>query len=241
LAPLVAPERRRRVLAMALAAALVVAPWIVRNQIHFGRPILTTTHGGYTLLWGNNPQFYEHLRRGGWDKVWDAEPWYQQRHGRTAAARGELDMDRMAYQEAWESICHEPDMFACASLLRVGQLWRPVPHQLTPDEPALRRWARYAVGVWYALELSLAALGTWLLVRRRRSAERPSGEVSAAGSRPGLTWSWWALMAACFTAVHALYWTDMRMRAPLMPGVALAAAWGAAWLAEAASRRKTLF
>ena len=227
---------------MVLAAVLVVCPWVVRNQIQFGRPILTTTHGGYTLLWGNNPQFYEHLRRGGWDEVWDAEPWFQQRHGRTAApaARGELDMDRMAYQEAWQSICREPGMFACASLLRVGRLWRPLPHQLTPDEPALRRWARYGVGLWYALELSLAALGTWLLVRGRRSAERPGGAVAGTTPHYSGMWCWWALMAGCFTAVHAVYWTDMRMRAPLMPGVALAASFGAAWLAKAARRRKIL-
>lgn len=30
-------------------------------------------------------------------------------------------------------------------------------------------------------------------------------------------------LLACLTAVHAVYWTDMRMRAPAMPGVVLLA------------------
>ena len=32
------------------------------------------------------------------------------------------------------------------------------------------------------------------------------------------------LLAACLTAVHTFFWTDMRMRAPVMPVVALATA-----------------
>ena len=40
---------------------LTVAPWVIRNWIVFGLPILTTTHGGYTLLLGNNPVFYREV------------------------------------------------------------------------------------------------------------------------------------------------------------------------------------
>jgi hypothetical protein len=38
------------------------------------------------------------------------------------------------------------------------------------------------------------------------------------------------LLAISFTAVHLVYWTDMRMRAPLIPAVALAAAAGTGWV-----------
>lgn len=69
---------------------------------------------------------------------------------------------------------------------------------------------RYAVGLWYLLELPLAGLGLAVWIRRRGQAG----------------WLWWFLLALSFTAVHAVYWTDMRMRAPLMPGVAVAAAAG---------------
>ena len=49
--------------AMAFGAAVVaiLLPWGLRNYWAFGRPIVTTTHGGYTLLLANNPYFYEHL------------------------------------------------------------------------------------------------------------------------------------------------------------------------------------
>ena len=36
-------------------AAAVISPWAIRNYRVFGKPIVTTTHGGYTLLLGNNP------------------------------------------------------------------------------------------------------------------------------------------------------------------------------------------
>ena len=35
---------------LVLGLSLVVVPWGIRNLIVFGRPIITTTHGGYTLL-----------------------------------------------------------------------------------------------------------------------------------------------------------------------------------------------
>ena len=44
-------------------------------------------------------------------------------------------------------------------------------------------------------------------------------------------WLFGLLLAASFALVHLVYWTDMRMRPPVMPAVALAVAAGAAWLA----------
>jgi hypothetical protein len=47
---------------------------------------------------------------------------------------------------------------------------------------------------------------------------------------------WGILLALVFTAVHTFYWTNIRMRAPLMPAVAIAAAAGAARIAGRFSR-----
>ncbi len=52
---------------------LALLPWIVRNQLALGKPIVATTHGGYTLLLGNNPPFYRHLQQHTWGSVWDAQ------------------------------------------------------------------------------------------------------------------------------------------------------------------------
>ncbi len=39
----------RHVFLIMVATALTVSPWIIRNQFVFGRPLLMTTHGGYTF------------------------------------------------------------------------------------------------------------------------------------------------------------------------------------------------
>jgi 4-amino-4-deoxy-L-arabinose transferase-like glycosyltransferase len=52
------------------AFALTLAPWAARNWVEIGRPIVTTTHGGYTLLLANNERFYDWTRDGAWGTVW---------------------------------------------------------------------------------------------------------------------------------------------------------------------------
>lgn len=204
--------------------AIVLYPWIARNRIQFGHPIVTTTHGGYTLLLGNNPYFYEYLRSGPWGLAWEVKDLEQARAARAAERErlGELGADRLAYEEARENIRREPGMFFYSCLVRVGRLWSLVPHQITAQESGARRAMRYAVGLWYLVELPLAALGAAIWIRGRQQAG----------------WLWWILLALAFTAVHAVYWTDMRMRAPLMPGVAMAAAAGVGAMAEWVQRRR---
>jgi len=212
------------------AAALVLAPWAVRNQIQFGRPIVATTHGGYTLLLGNNESFYDYLRSGAWGTVWNAEDFNEAWRARATrtSPRDEIRNDRLAYQEAWQSIRSHPWMFVYSSAVRVGRLWALVPHQVEPNEAAGGRWLRYLVGLWYLTELSLALIGI-LAVYREVGHQR----FWQAG------WLWGILLAACFTAVHALYWSNLRMRGPLMPVVALAAAAGAARIATGMFGRKS--
>ncbi len=211
------------VLALAFAAALavVLAPWAIRNQEQFGKPIVTTTHGGYTLLRANNPYFYEFLRTAPRGAVWDSEEfdwaWIAKvPHSETDEVRA----DRLALAEAIENIRKQPATFCYACLVRIGRFFGVVPHALSPEEGSLRRWLRWGVGLWYVVELALAVFGAavvWQAARR--------GEVNIIG------WLAMLLLVACFAAVHAVYWTDMRMRAPLMPAVALAAAMGLGRLA----------
>ncbi len=44
---------------------LTISPWAIRNWQVFGRPIITTTHGGYTLWLANNPAYYREVVEGG--------------------------------------------------------------------------------------------------------------------------------------------------------------------------------
>ena len=205
------PLRLKVLAGFTLAAVLVLSPWAIRNQLRLGRPIVTTTHGGYTLLLGNNPEFYEYLRTGAWGSAWQAEAFSETWRNRALA--DELGANRRAYAEAWENIRREPAMFLDSCLARIGRLWGPLPQQIDADEGPLRRGARYGVGLWYLAELPLAAFGVWAAVRRGGYQQ----------------WLWGLLLAGCLTAVHTLYWSDLRMRAPLMPVVALAAAMGLTW------------
>jgi 4-amino-4-deoxy-L-arabinose transferase-like glycosyltransferase len=232
-------ERLRLLASFAAAVAVVLAPWAVRNYVQFGRPILATTHGGYTLLLGNNPSFYRYLRSGAWGRVWDADAF--NRAWRARATRSEpadeLRNDRLAYAEALRTIRSQPALFVYSCAVRAGRLWAPLPHQVDPRETAAKRWARYLVGVWYLAELALSLIGIVAILRRDDLAVCEAGGPRQSWQS---TWLWGILLAACFTGVHALYWSNLRMRAPLMPVVAMAAAAGAARIVSGASARKSI-
>ena len=217
-------------------ALLVMAPWVIRNQMILGKAKLTTTHGGYTVLLGNNPQFYRFLNSGAYG-AWDGEQLGRAWQGRSLTtgpdddqwsdlpklARraeqqqisdtvSELDDDRLAYALAKRYAGEQPKMFVLASGLRIVRLWRLVPHRVGETETTLRMTLRYLVGAWYAIVLGLAIYGLADLGRRILAAP----------------WVFGVQLCFVFTGVHAIYWCDMRMRSPLVPLVSLVATSGMA-------------
>lgn len=264
--------RRRLEVFGALTAmiVLVLAPWVIRNQLQFGRPITSTTHGGYTLLLANNPDFYAYLRSGKWGTIWDAERFNADWAARASLGgpAAELANDRRAYGEAWEHIARQPGMFLYACAVRLGRTWQLLPHQTHPAETALARGARFGIATWYLGELALALVGFVGLLRLSAPGRAVKSEPGRAGPIPGRhapalsdshapartwryapaqtwkrlaqTWLWGLLLVLSFTAVHTVYWTNMRMRAPLMPVVALAAAAAVGRIAGNVSCRNSL-
>jgi 4-amino-4-deoxy-L-arabinose transferase-like glycosyltransferase len=220
--------RRAMTLAFLLGVLMVLSPWAVRNQLQFGRPIVTTTHGGYTMLLANNPEFYEWLGAGPWGSVWRADrfdaAWNERK------PRDELQADRLAYREAWQAIRQSPGTFCYACLVRLGRFCSPLPHQVVADETPVRRLSRYLVALWYVAVFSLAAIG----VSRRGERREERGESADSPTRYLFLFA--LLLLASLLAAHAVYWTDMRMRGPVMPVVALAAAMGASKLLRATRR-----
>jgi len=195
-----------------IGAAAIMSPWVIRNYRDFGRPIIATTHGGYTLLLGNNDDFYRWLSTNHGGLPWDSRPFEARlsRQWETNAAfrPSELDFDRMCYKMAVRAIRAQARMFARACAYRITQLWSPLPHPLTANESSGRRLLRYATCAWYCGVYALGAVGIW---RLRWRLLRPA-------------WVWGVLLCLAFTAVHTFYWTNLRMRAPLMPFVAIVAA-----------------
>lgn len=206
---------------LVLSAAVILSPWAIRNTYVFGRVILTTTHGGYTLWLGNNPEFYQFLERSRWGDVWDSRHLDEQYlQIRQQTGHDELAADAWAHTQAVTSIQRQPASFARACVWRVTSLWGLLPHQIAADESAGRRLARYAVGVWYVAVFGLALAGIPALGCRLL---RPP-------------WLWGLLLCLSFTAMHAVYWSNLRMRAPLMPVVCLAAAVGVKRIAKSIIR-----
>jgi 4-amino-4-deoxy-L-arabinose transferase-like glycosyltransferase len=219
------PYRRRFRLAgvFALSAGAVLAPWAIRNACVFDRFLVTTTHGGYTLWLGNNPEFYRFLEQSRWGDVWDSRHLDQQYlQVRRQYGNDELRADRWAYDQAVATISHEPAGFLRACIFRVSSLWGVVPHQVDAAESVGKRWARYAVGAWYAAILVLAVVGVDVL--GRQLCYPP--------------WLWGLLLCLTFTAMHTIYWSNLRMRAPLMPVICLAATVGVRWIASRTSRTR---
>jgi hypothetical protein len=204
----------------ALAAAAVVSPWMLRNLRILRSPVLTTTHGGYTLLLGNNEAFFRQVAaRSLWDEWRDSkpdrfqEPWFRklvaEMDREIGPAAGERAQDRWMYRRAWRDIAAEPRLFLRACLLRFAEFWNVVP--LSPSRSAVSTLFVWGLGVGYSIELALFVLGLGTLCRRWDDR-----------------WMFPVLLVLNFALVHLLYWSNMRMRAPLVPLIALVAARGIA-------------
>jgi hypothetical protein len=186
-----------------LTTWLICLPWTIRNRRVLGVPVVTTTHGGYTLLLANNPVFYREVAGAVWEKP-SSDDWHDALEQRLRGL-GEIERDRACYREAFSFIRAQPLDFLHAIPVRIVRLWRPVPHDIAWGVPRADL-ARCAMGVFYGAELilMLAATGAGITWRRPRLLL--------------------IALVVSTTLVHAVYWSDMRMRAGVIPAVALLAA-----------------
>jgi len=150
---------------------------------------------------------------------WSPEP-AMAGDGRAEKARWtEPQEDEVAYQAAMATIRRHPAQFLRACLARVIRLWHPIPH-LTPGRlPAMVA----AVGLYHSLIglFVIAAAAIWI---RGRYRDRSVGIVQR--------WCpharWWPAIAlvVTLTSVHAVYWSNPRMRAPAVPMLSVVAVAG---------------
>lgn len=182
--------------------AAVLSPWAVRNALLFGEPVWTTTHGGYTFALANNDVYYDEVLHGPPGAVWSGPnqyAWFVSVN-RIGRAETEPKSDRLYYAEGWRVARHRPRDFLFATAARLGRFWG-----LSPSGEVYGRTIRALTMAW--------TLPFWLLV--------------AASFPDRSTWSWPRIAALAYigslTFVHALYWTDLRMRAPIVPALALLA------------------
>lgn len=196
-------ERLARASALAGAVALVLTPWAARNVWRLGEPIVTTTHGGYTLALANNEAYYRDVLDGPPGVVWSGpnqRAWFE-RISRETDRMSEPQADRHLRNSALALMRTRPQDAVRAALARLGRLWAPA-----PSGSVYGRKLRIATALWSVPFWIAAILG----LRRRDS------------------WRWPRAAAPCIlvglSLVHLFYWTDLRMRAPLIPALALVAA-----------------
>ncbi|MFO0921593.1 MAG: hypothetical protein U0905_03790 [Pirellulales bacterium] len=195
-----------------LGLLCVMVPWMVRNQSALGKPILMTTHGGYTLYLANNDFLYQHFRENGPERDWDATAFHEEWSYRRPAT--EINDDRLAQVLATQTIRQQPGMFVTSIFIRWGWLWA-----LWPSEGS---WpVRLAIGIWYAGWYAAAIFGV-LLAWRSGFWKQKGWKIAM----PAL------LFVATLTLIHGVYWSNMRMRAPAMPILYLAGTSGCSALLQ---------
>jgi hypothetical protein len=195
--------RCRRGGLVALATFATLAPWAWRNDRIFGEPVWTTTHGGYTLALANNPVYYAEVLDGPPGAVWSGpnqKRWFDE-VGRGSVGLSEPEADRRMRAAGLRMLAERPRDFIRASLARLGRFWAIAPAGAVYPRSVRIATAFWTVPLWVALVLGVACREVWQWPR-----------VAAP-----------ALIVA-LSAVHTVYWTDMRMRAPIIPAIALVAA-----------------
>jgi len=157
-----------------LAAAAVIAPWIVRNDIVIGCPTITTDT---RALWkANNPETYDVLARGGWiDDVPDlpgVPPWPERAAAisiEAAIAVDECEQAAFYRDEVVDFWQDEPGEKARLAVQAAGMLWTPV-LSVEADESGqqgLAGLAQRTVEPAYVVVLyALALWGAFLAPRR---------------------------------------------------------------------------
>jgi 4-amino-4-deoxy-L-arabinose transferase-like glycosyltransferase len=188
---------------MGCSVLVVLSPWMIRNLVQLGEPIWTTTHGGYTLALANNPVYYREVLDGPPGRVWTGQDqwlWWDSVN-RETSGMSEPQANRYLRDEALRLARSNPAAFGRATLARLAHFWAVAPTVSVYPAPA--RWATlvWSIALFLVLAMGLLQPSVWTWPR-----------VSAPMAILGLT------------IVHAFFWTDLRMRAPIVPAIALVAA-----------------
>ncbi len=191
---------------MTIFCCILLLPWGLRNQIRFGEPVLTTTHGGYTLALANNKIYYEDVVFGPAGAVWSGprqQAWMDS-IGTDTVGLPEPEADRRIKAKAVRFIREHPRGFAIACIHRQLRFWSVAPSAQVFGPRVRALCALWTIPFWFLVLISLRLRSAW-------------------------TWPVMALLAMCaaLAIVHCVYWTDIRMRAPIVPTLAILAGIGA--------------
>lgn len=199
---LVMPDLKMRFAAtgtIMISAALVVAPWSIRNTYVHGTFVLTSTQGGSEFNKGNNPMATGILA---YDHAYFSEN-LQQRYPREQYVN-EARRSSLYQADAVDFISKNPGRFLELCFIRFTELWK----LYSPRVP---------------LTASLAVIGSFgialpfFLIQAVRRGWQRGPEMLL------------LLIIACHTAVHVVYTSIVRYRVPIEPFVIIMAIQGFCW------------
>lgn len=204
-----------------IGVAICVLPWVVRNALIMKSPIVMTTHGGYTLLLGNNEAFYQEVVNQPWGTIWDGSHgpgqavWYTNllNEAQSDGISGEIALDQWMGKKAKEAILANPVDFMKACVLKFCWFWNLGPQGQGPEASSIPATILWAIRCGYLLFWSLGIIGLW-----------QCGKALWKNEPRAHLWIAPIVMVVSLTAAHLVYWSDARMRTPITPAIALIAA-----------------
>jgi hypothetical protein len=191
------------------AMAVVILPWTVRNYLVLGEFVLISTNGGGTLLTGNNPS--------AWGDYTEDDALVKQVPNDVA---GQVANNRLATSLALKWIHDNPVTFAMLIPKKVWRLWAPDGESEWAYQAGFKNYEKYWVlfrlvrgvnQVYYSCIIFLSLLSITYFVRQSRT--RSPYEVTG------------YVLAAYFTAISIIFSGQSRFHFPLMPWIAMYAAW----------------
>lgn len=144
-----------------LACAIVIAPWLIRNEVAFGRFVLISTNNQTVIAGANCPQTYHGVNMGGWDITCIA-PRTQANEAVQAAT---WQHDGLSY--AAHHLGRLPAVILLREL-RVWDLWQPRRQARTFAEGQQIDVAQAGVAAFWLF--ALVGIGGVLALRRRSPA-----------------------------------------------------------------------
>lgn len=206
-------ERLVLLIVLFMSTGLALSPWLYRNQIRLGAPVLNT-NGGFNLYLGNNPAATGYF-------VSIAETPLASEWHRLRKEQGEVAASRCARDAALAHMSEHPLETVRLALIKGLAFWKPPNPQMGSETASFKE--RAARTVWFVQYVLVCTLMLVTLVNRARAT-------------PETLLLWGGVIG--YTAVHMLFYVIYRYRLGIMPVVIVLAAYGL-WTLITVIRSKT--
>ncbi|ART49638.1 ArnT family glycosyltransferase [Acidovorax carolinensis] len=179
-------------------SVIMLLPWIQRNQILVGAPVLNT-NGGFNFYLGNNPNATGYFMSVADTPIGDE--WQKMR-----AELGEFRASSALKEKAIEWIVENPAQFAGLAFKKAVYFWWPPLHDGDGSGGGVEKVVRLLWFIQFIILIAFAIVSIFV--------DWPSDKDKL------LFW----LMLFSYTGVHMLFYVIYRYREPIMPVAAICAA-----------------